>query len=79
MIVLTTGSWPVQYRPSWKINAERLKDKGVDIFVIGTNPEIPEEHLKEVASSNNDVFTTLSVENIRSVRPDLIERVRSGN
>lgn len=79
MIVLTTGSWPEQYRPAWRNNAQKLKDREVDIYVIGTDPEIPEENLRDVASSNKNIFTSSSVENIPSVRLDLVERVLAGN
>nr|XP_057921467.1 collagen alpha-1(XII) chain isoform X1 [Doryrhamphus excisus] len=75
LLILTDGQW----EDSAQRSARRLRNAGVEIFVVGIQ-ESDQEKLKELASSpsRSHIFTVAALDSIQNVQREVIGQVCAG-
>ena len=74
-IVITDGEQTTtkEYTPL-DIASKRIKDKGVEVFALGVGGGINVDQLREIASSNDNVFTSPGFEELVNVVKPIVEK-----
>ena len=74
-IVITDGEQTTtkEYTPL-NIASKRIKDKGVEVFALGVGGGVNVDQLREIASSNDNVFTSPSFEELVNVVKPIVEK-----
>jgi len=73
--VITDGEQTTtkEYTPL-DIASKRIKDKGVEVFALGVGGGVNVDQLRQIASSNDNVFTSPSFEELVDVVKPIVER-----
>ena len=74
-IVITDGEQTTTqaYTPL-DIASKRIKDKGVEVFALGVGSGVKIDQLRLIASSNDNVFTSPSFEELVNVVNSIVEK-----
>ena len=74
-IVITDGEQTTSeaYTPL-DIASKRIKDKGVEVFALGVGGGVNVDQLRQIASSNDNVFTSPSFEELVNVVKPIVEK-----
>ena len=74
-VVITDGEQTTTkaYTPL-NIASKRIKDKGVEVFALGVGGGVKVDQLRQIASSNDNVFTSPSFEELLSVVKPIVEK-----
>ena len=55
------------------IASKRIKDKGVEVFALGVGDGVKVDQLRQIASSNGNVFTSRGFEELVNVVKPIVE------
>lgn len=74
-IVITDGEQTTtkEYTPL-DIASKRIKDKGVEVFALGVGSSVNVDQLRQIASSNDNVFTSSGFEQLVDVVKPIVEK-----
>jgi len=74
-IVITDGEQTTtkEYTPL-DIASKRVKDKGVEVFALGVGSAVNVDQLRQIASSNDNVFTSAGFEQLVDVVKPIVEK-----
>ena len=74
-IVITDGEQTTTqaYTPL-DIASKRIKDKGVEVFALGVGSGVNVDQLRQIASSNDNVFTSPGFEELVNVVKPIVEK-----
>ena len=74
-IVITDGEQTTTkaYTPL-DIASQRIKDKGVEVFALGVGGGVNTDQLRQIASSNDNVFTSAGFDELVSVVKPIVEK-----
>ena len=74
-IVITDGEQTTTqaYTPLG-IASKRIKDKGVEVFALGVGRGVNVDQLRQIASSNDNVFTSPGFEELVNVVKPIVEK-----
>ena len=56
------------------IASKRIKDKGVEVFALGVGSSVNVDQLRQIASSNDNVFTSPGFEQLVDVVKPIVEK-----
>ena len=56
------------------IASQRIKDKGVEVFALGVGGGVNTDQLRQIASSNDNVFTSAGFDELVSVVQPIVEK-----
>ena len=71
-MLLTSGSWPSQYRDAWRLAARQLRQKGVEVYAVGIGPSVDAQQLNDITEN------TYVGNDLPSVTPDIDFDTRTG-
>jgi len=74
-IAITDGEQTTtnEYTPL-DIASKRIKDKGVEVFALGVGTSVNVDQLRQIASSNDNVFTSPGFEQLVDVVKPIVEK-----
>ena len=71
-MVFTSGRWPSQYRDAWRLRARQLRQKGVELYVVGVGSSVDQQQLNDITEN------TYVGNDLPSITPDLDYDTRTG-